>query len=957
MRNCSIMTKLILPSLFLLFTVFELQAQDTTSIYLTSTDVAQMKFRAKKLIETDLYQLFNNIANSENESADIATIIKNSYTKGERNQIFLHPKIIIQDDINPTNKSPANPVEHEIKTYLADLDVLYEKSNSTSIIFKNVIASNPKRGMDNSVYVKVYCNSLFRNPYTEKDKEYSTNNRVAEIRLDKEDGKWKPYIQNILFFIPEDTLQNFYLNDIPLTHQNDLSTGDSSTIASRELEIMAAEEKKEREKDEKNRSAFYDLITKGDKALEKNDFSGSRLFYNQAKEIMPNDPIIGRKIRAVILKENEINTSNEKIAQGYIRNAGNEEKKRNYQEASKLYKKAINLNPDYEIKYKAKINELDDKWLMVSQLQEKFDVGGNYKDLIEDYDKAIKQNKENSDLYYGRAKCQYLLNNLPKALKDCDLAIEKDRSNLPALKLRAELRTKNGNFFEAQSDYKVYLNNFDEDSSIYELASDLRLLIKPDDYDKAVKELQDGIDKNPKWANLHYKKGLLQYMKNEFQNAKKSFSTAISNDSSVALYYFQRGNVEIKLNNIENASLDFEKARNKHLDSVYLSNINQYAIDYYNRSMIKFKESKADSAIFLIDNALSINPSNCEYHFKKGEYLIARYKNNDAIKSLTTAVQCTQNFPDAWYKLGQAYYNLGNYTTAAMNFSQAIEFNSNHFLARKSLGDAFFALKEYNKAAQSYEGFLGIINTIKNIQDLSIIPEVYNSLGKAYFKMNETDVRAIDAFKNAIKKSPAFAEAYYNKGLFHYVQKEPADAVKDLEQAITLDGKHASWNYQLALALQDNGDFQNAANYFASTISMDSLKYFPKAQYLQGKCNYQLQFYENALSNYQKVQKAGLDSGIIQFDFELGNTYLNLTKTDSAFHYLQKIYTKDSTNENSIYALAIAQLQKGNQDEALRLFEKAFQTGKMNKKLVKNDKLLAIFKDDKRFKALMSKYF
>lgn len=934
----------------------ELSAQDT----LTIREAENMKIRAVNLVQTDLRDLLNNIANSENDDIDVQNMIHNSFS-GEKNRIFLDPTINIEDDLDPTLKNSGTIRDSKPEKYLRDFDLNYTKSSSPSIIIQTIKSSNPKKGTDH-IFVKVYFTSYFQNPNKTIQEKYTINNRVADVRFEKKENKWKPLIQRISFFDPEDTL-NDNLNDILITNPDGFQGNDSTFISSKNKE-MEEERQKIIDEERASQKRFNDLIDKAEKATNNKEYIAAQQYYKDAKAERPYDPLPGIRMRKVQSLQDEAMASKEKIADGYIKQAENEALQRNFQKASALYKKAIKENPDYQTKYQTKINELDDKWAIVSQLQEKFDNGGNYKDMVEDYDKAIKKNKENSDLYLGQAQCYYKLNNLQKALKDCDLAIEKDRTNLPAYKLRAELKKKQNELkndqnilFEALSDYNIYLNYYPEDSSVYELKSDLLMMIKTDNYDKAIKALQDGIDINPKWANLHYKKGLLHYQKNDLGNAKKSFTTAISNDTLYPLSYYQRGRVELALNDIENAASDFEKSRKKGLDSEYIRIIYDNAQDFNMQSVKKFADSKVDSAIKLIDNAIAINPLKSEYHFKKGEYFIALSKNNEAVTSLTTAVKLDPQLIEAWFKLGLAYFNLGNYTTAGTNFKQAIDFNTNHFMARKGLGDAFYALKDYKNAAQSYEGFLGIINTAKTTADPLTIAQVYNSLGNSYFKINQADGLALEAFKNAIKKNQNYAEAYFNRGLFYHKNNELTSAIKDLEQAVSLDGKNTSWNYELGQAYQDKRDFPNAINFYNNTIKADSLKKYPEVLYKLANCYFESQDYTNALTYYQQVQSRGLDSGINKFNYILGNTYLNLAKTDSAFQYLHKAFQKDSTDENILYAYAIAQLQKGNQDEALRLFEKAFQSGKLNKKQIKNDKLVADFKEDKRFKALMNKYF
>ena len=937
------------------------QRINLTSI--TSAEVGSMKYKAENIVTKELNDLFNQIANSQNDDDVRKKFIKNSYTVGEKNRIFLNADINVQDDINPTYKSPTNMNDSRLKKYLDDLDLLYGKSNENSIIFSNAKTSFPKQGVDTStyIYVNVYFNSLFRNTHSQIGEIYTRNYRVADVRLVKENGKWRPFIQSISFFEPKDTLTNFYLNDISIVNPEGLQGADSATIAAKEREIMAEEERKEREKDNEKRRAFMELIGKGDKLLEINDISASLQFYNEAKEQFPMDPLARIKIRNALRRQSENTLSKERIAEGYLRDAGNEEKKRNYQQASKLYNKAISENPDIKDKYVSKIRELDEKWLIVLEIEDKLEAGTvDYKNLVDQCSKAIKKNTSNSDLYLERAKCYRKLENLNKAIDDCTLAIQYDKDNLPALKLKAELlrnRNEKQDNFSALSSYKSYLNIYDEDSSIYENMSDLWLAIKPNDFDKAIEFLDNGVAKNPKWAHLYYKKGLLLVQKNDIQGGKKSFSLALANDSFYAFSYFERGKVELSLKNVSNAALDFDDARRKGLDSASLKIIDNFAQKFYEQASDKFFKQDTLGAIKSIDQAIAISPKKSEYHFRRGEYLITLGKNDEAIASLSRAIELNDNLTEAWFKRGEAYFNKSDYKTASENFSTATKQESKHLPSLKGLGDSYFALKNNAGAAQTYETFIQVANAAKNSTDASTMSQVYNSLGKSYFLISEADEKALNAFKNAIKKNPAYAEAYFNKGLYHHKKNDLNDAIEDLIKSVNIENKNAAWDYELAQTYRDKADFGNARISYTNTLVIDNQKSYPQALYLSGNCSYQLNDYNAALPVYQKVQLAGLDGMIQSFNYELGNIYLNLNKTDSAIIYIQKASLVDSTNGKVIYASAVAQLQKGNQAEALRLFDNALKTGKISKQQIKNDKLVANFKDDKNFKQLIKKYF
>ena len=938
-------------------------AQDS----LTITEAVNMHYQAEKIVKKELNELLNAIANSDYEDGDRKTIITNSYTSGNRNNIFLDPTIIVEDDIDPNYKSSSNEHNSPVSKYLIDFELLYKRSNNSSVIFSDIRASNPKKGSGNYIFLKVYYNSFFRNGNNSTEKEYTKNYRVASVRMIRNDNKWVPFIDGIAFFSPEDTLKDL-ANDIPLYNKNTVLQNGASSIQGNdsannikqiEASLKAEETQKFINEEKAENDKFNDLIAKGDKARISNNFPAALQYFNEAKGLRPLDRLPVSKIIEVNNTERARNLSKVELYDQLVKKGDAEEKKRNYREASRLYKNAQKEMPEKSTVLDNKIKEMDNKWEVVSELELKYEAGVNYKDLVDDYDKAIKKNKDNSDLYVGRGKCYEKLNNSSKALKDYDYAYSIDKKNLQALLLRAELKKKRNekdDNFSAMADYTKYLNSNDQDLPVYELMSDLRLVIKQDNYDGAVKDLDDGLKIDSKYAPFYYKKGLIFAKRNDPKEAVKNFTMALNYDSTLSLAYFHRGKSQLVLNSINNAALDFRSAREKGLDAENIKNIGTYAQGYADRATKKYTENAVDSAIVLVDFAITINPANSEYWFNRGVYFLSKRNNQEAVKCFDQSIQLNSNSAEAYYKLGLAHFNLNDYNAAAKNFKKTTEMDAKHFLAQKGLGDASFALKDYNSAAQSYEACLKIINAGKNISTPETISEVYNSMGKSYLKMNETDQKALEAFDNSIKKNSNYAEAYYDRGLYYHKKKELSDAIKDMEKAVSLDTKHVDWYFELANTYRDKNDFQNAANYFKYTIGLDTLRKYPNAIYLLANCNYESQDYASALANYLKVQSLNLNSTIDNFNYELGNTYLNLNKPDSALEYLHKAFLKDSTNGNVLYSIATSHFLKGNPDEAFTWFEKAFQTGQLKQKMVKNDKLIANLRDDKRLKALMKRY-
>ena len=138
---------------------------------------------------------------------------------------------------------------------------------------------------------------------------------------------------------------------------------------------------------------------------------------------------------------------------------------------------------------------------------------------------------------------------------------------------------------------------------------------------------------------------------------------------------------------------------------------------------------------------------------------------------------------------------------------------------------------------------------------------------------------------------------------------------------------------------------------------LDTANKLPDALYLKAYCDAESQNYSAAIGEYLKFEAANPVSDIKTLDNEIGKTYLNLGKYDSAMNWYQKAYSKDSTNGITLYGMASTLALKGKTDDALVWFEKSFQTKMVPYSDIKKDRLIANIRDDKRFKSLLKKYY
>jgi len=103
---------------------------------------------------------------------------------------------------------------------------------------------------------------------------------------------------------------------------------------------------------------------------------------------------------------------------------------------------------------------------------------------------------------------------------------------------------------------------------------------------------------------------------------------------------------------------------------------------------------------------------------------------------------------------GLELFGSGKFEEAVAAYKQAIKQKPDYSEAYYNLGDAYFQLSLYKDAIDAYK------RAVKYQADFAA---THNNMGTAYFKLGEHK-KAIEAYKEAIRLSPKTAVTYYNLG-------------------------------------------------------------------------------------------------------------------------------------------------------------------------------------------------
>jgi len=159
---------------------------------------------------------------------------------------------------------------------------------------------------------------------------------------------------------------------------------------------------------------------------------------------------------------------------------------------------------------------------------------------------------------------------------------------------------------------------------------------------------------------------------------------------------------------------------------------------------------------------------------------------------------------------------------------------------------------------------LGLLSMTTPLRILWIFSSIYfafwyigiSNEGRKHYVAGEYD-KAIEAFKEEIRKKPTSAEAYFNLGLAYGKTGQPDKEIAAYEQAIKLKPNVSSTYYNLATVYNDIGQKQNAIAAFKDAIRLNPD--YIKAHYSICKIYIEIGDRGNALNELEILKKMDND--------------------------------------------------------------------------------------------------
>lgn len=489
---------------------------------------------------------------------------------------------------------------------------------------------------------------------------------------------------------------------------------------------------------------------------------------------------------------------------------------------------------------------------------------------IEYYIDAIKVNPSISESYYRLASLLLMKGqiSIEGALEQCQTALTLEPNNVNAHIYSGYFQCLNGNFEEAEKEFKLAVSNSGKNSARPRLFLSKVLFSRIKNHDSSVKDVMKFLyyflsgSMMIMW-DCPSLKMFCKFLANDFSvfsyktlgetfekmklfpSALEAYSKGLEKTSQGNLFYQKMGDLSLECNDIESSLECYKKAYELNPSDrevlIKLATINQtyfpekvdMTIDYYN-TLLEFgidmdkiyyelghlylNKSDKINAVSAFKLAQELNPENPYYNNSLAYAYIKAELYDDAIEYYQLAIKLN---PDAeWtsivcHALGAIYAEVkNNFDAAEATFNAGMVLDPKNVDIQLSLGDLYMTQGDLDKAIKTY------------CDAISVEPENYLTYAKTGLALWEKDYleEAIVAFHKSIELNPEFEIAQNNLGVVYLDGiGDPKESIEYFKNAININPNYTLAYFNLGRAYQATGDKALAAEYYQMTMDLNKI--------------------------------------------------------------------------------------------------------------------------------------
>jgi tetratricopeptide (TPR) repeat protein len=351
----------------------------------------------------------------------------------------------------------------------------------------------------------------------------------------------------------------------------------------------------------------------------------------------------------------------------------------------------------------------------------------------------------------------------------------------------------------------------------------------------------------------------------------------------------------------------------------------------------------------IVDELIEEMPNEANLRFIKGD-LYNFNRINESIFNYKAGAKLYPEYTYSYLSIGNGYYKLKNYDSAAIYYSDVIELDSNYIEAYirraecydRMPGQILKAIEDYNylitKDAVEFKYPIKRIAkyyTDKEVYDSAIIYwnwlikksennyELLEERAYSYLQIGKYD-EAIEDYNRAInyyiqqdKEDQMRQHTYYERGSAFFHVNLYNDAIEDYKSYLNSNPKDIDVRYELADCYIILNDSENALKQYDKAIELDANNkeiYLKKADYYSNNHQY--------LEAIQCLSQSTLIDPNFALAFgSIGWNYYKLGKFKQCIQFSQKAISIDPSSFYASFNIALALLNLGYFDQAYEVYK------------------------------------
>lgn len=345
------------------------------------------------------------------------------------------------------------------------------------------------------------------------------------------------------------------------------------------------------------------------------------------------------------------------------------------------YSSAIELDPQFAEVYAA-------RGLAYYEL-------GEFGDAVADYTKALELDPQFAEVYSARGLAYDKQGDLDAAIADYTQATEFNPQDADSSYNRGFAYYKQGNLDAAIDDYATTISLNPQYTAAY--AARALASYEQGNLDAAVTDYTKAIDLNPQFAAAYSARALAYYEQGNLEASFADYAKAIELNPQDADAYYNRGNAYFDQNKFDAAVADYSKLIE--LDP-------QDANAYYRRGLTYYNQSNFDAAIADYSQTIELDPQFAGIYNVRA---LAYHNQGDlaaAVADYSRVINLNPLDVQAYNNRATANANLGNAEAAIADYNKAISLNPDYPNAYWGLGNVYYDQKNYAEALQNYQTYL-----------------------------------------------------------------------------------------------------------------------------------------------------------------------------------------------------------------------------------------------------------